>query len=373
MKKFIIFIFIYMFFISSIYGFDMKLQDESLFEKIEDTREKIPKKNLILLDKLLVKINNIKNLNTLEYYEVYIKKLNNLLSNYIEKYKKNEIFYNILNNLKYNIELINKDINKDIIFLDNINIEDKLVNQKAIINYYDKNIIVYINKPKWKIQDVFLIFHWTTMDDKKSEIQALIFSKKVWEKIMKEKNIMTISVAYKETDIYIWDELKESKLIYLWLRDQLKYYWIQVWNIYLLWHSRGGYIVSVLNTLYKTGWVIANWAWPLNLAYTCTNYIQNAKDTCDFLLENYWTVEEKLDEYKNRSVIKYMSSTKTKMLIIQWDQDKEVQMKQFPVLKNKINSCNDCEEIKVVTIKWVWHNTFNEDITWSEIFDFINN
>lgn len=246
------------------------------------------------------------------------------------------------------------------------------------IKYNGFEIETFINKPKGSEFDVILMFHGTTMNDQLSLDAALSMSKLGQEiQAGTSKKTMTISVAYKETRKLIGDELPETETTFLWLKNQAsKDLGVKINKIYLLGHSRGGYIVLALNSKYKSDGVIANGSGPIDFKFRCELEEQGrmkSKSTsvCKQTKRLHGSTIENPKEYEERSVLHNLHDLKSKMLIIQGEEDKNIQMYLMPKFINKIEACKNCAEYKLLELPGVGHWAFDEPKTMKAIWNFL--
>lgn len=273
--------------------------------------------------------------------------------------------------------------------LNQIQQKDTLMNESPIknelwqhkqfnIDYNNKNIKVFINKPLGDEFDAILMFHGTTMNNTRSIKSAMDISTLGNEITNNTDKFMTISVAYKESNLLIGDELEEAETSLLWLKnkiyDDLN---ITINKIYLFGHSRGGYIVLRLNNKYKTDGVIANAPGPISLDYLCLLVeqkiiIDKEDSVCNNMRNLFGTTNENPDEYTKRSLLYNIDNLQSRMLIIQGLDDKNIQLKLMPQLLDKINKCKNCANFELLKLNNTPHWSFNQNITIDKIRNFIN-
>ena len=95
----------------------------------------------------------------------------------------------------------------------------------------------------------------------------------------------------------------------LWVKNQASQdLGITVNKIFLAGHSQGGYLVTRLNTMHQTNWVIANAPGPLDLLYRCqleeSGKIQ-ASYSCDNLRNEYGSTSTNPNAYSQRSLLNF--------------------------------------------------------------------
>jgi len=228
-----------------------------------------------------------------------------------------------------------------------------------IINYNGVKVNAIIDGPESKEVDVLLAFHGTTMDDSKI-LEAADTMLKNTKRIIKKENVMIISVAYPEEGLLMGDNIREAEAALLWTKNNAsKELGVKINKIYLIGHSQGGYLVTRLNTMYKTDGVIANGAGPIDLGFRCKldesgkieyEGEESKEEVCALLKKEYGSVLNNPIPYIQRSMISFSSGYKSKILFVQGMKDGNVQMNLWPKFKEKVSQCTDCAEYKFLEV-----------------------
>ena len=249
------------------------------------------------------------------------------------------------------------------------------------IDYNGVKVNVIIDRPESDEADVLFVFHGTAIYDS-NIIRAAETMLKNTKKIVKRKNIVIISVAYPEQGLLFGDNIKEAEAALLWTKHNAsKELGIKINKIYLLGHSQGGYLVTRLNTMYKTDGVIANGAGPIDLSYECklneTGNVQGPKlkkesveAVCGVLRKEYGSVFENPAPYRDRSLINFTSGYKSRIIFIQGMKERGTQMILYSGFKEKVSRCTDCAEYKFSEIETSGHGAAFEN---SKAIEEINN
>jgi len=254
-------------------------------------------------------------------------------------------------------------------------------NKEINIEYGNFQIKTFINKPEGNEFDAILLFHGTSYSDEASVNSALKFSK-VGKDIQEEiGDMMTISVAYRETGILPGDEIQEAEAALLWLMDNAdEEYGFKINNIYLLGHSRGGNMVTVLNTKHKTDGIIADSPGPVDLLYTC-GLVESgelsspsipATRICPDIEKAYGDTKSNPSEYEKRSLINNIDGPKSRMLFIQGLKNQKMQSKLMKDLMEKLDECSDCPDYELLELESVSHWSFDDAEAMKAIYEFIN-
>lgn len=246
--------------------------------------------------------------------------------------------------------------------------------QKLIANYGQYSISVFIDTPDQNGPlDVLLIFHGTTLDDAVSITQAeslLVRTKGILER----KDLVLISVAYKEENILMGDDTKEAEAVLLWTKQfAAEELGIEIDKIYLMGHSRGGYLVTRLNTMHPTNGVISSAPGPINLVYRCRLEEQGTiqpGEVCNALNAAFGSTIENPVAYKERSLLNFASQQQSKSLFVQGLEDSQIQLNLFPQFIDKLNQCTDCATFQVVEITGAGHSAMFDTF---EGIDALNN
>jgi len=241
------------------------------------------------------------------------------------------------------------------------------------VSYFGYSSTVFVDIPsKPGSYDALLIFHGTTLDNEQSIDAAEMFLERTKDILLRD-DLVIISVGYKEEDILLGDEIGEAEAMLLWLMEQAAIdLEVTLNKIYLLGHSRGGYLATRLNTLHATEGIIANAPGPIDLVYRCgleeQGNIQPGQ-VCGAIKALHGTTTENPDAYHQRSLLNFTSGQKSKMLFVQGLLDSPIQLNVFPTFVDSLNLCNDCADFEVIEIENAHHGALFDTV---EGFDAIN-
>jgi hypothetical protein len=261
------------------------------------------------------------------------------------------------------------------------NTDNPLPNDNAFrftkkVSYNGVSVNVVIEKPETKAVDVLMVFHGTVHFDSKIP-EAANHTLNIFKQILQRTDMMLLSVAYPEENLLLGDNIAHCEAALLWLKhsaeDELD---ISVKKIFLAGHSQGGYLVTRLNTMHPTNGVIANAPGPLNLVYRCqleeNGNIPNGM-VCTLLRNSYGDTETNPDAYYQRSLLNFTGDFRSDILFVQGMDDSPIQMHSWPVFKEYLEDCTNCQGIEFLEIAGYGHqalfyspqakNAFNQFIS----------
>jgi hypothetical protein len=214
------------------------------------------------------------------------------------------------------------------------------------ISYNNVNVDVIIDKPINDVVDVLVVYHGTaTLDSKILEAANKILDN--FKDILDRQDMMIMSVVYPEENILFGDNILEAEAALLWVKNEAAQdLGITIEKIFLGGHSQGGYLVTRLNTLHETNGVIASAPGPLNLKYRCQleeDEVINNQAVCTLLKNEYGTTVQNPNEYTERSLLNYTNEYKSDILFVQGLQDSYLQMYSWPLFKQQITDCTNCQ------------------------------
>ena len=237
------------------------------------------------------------------------------------------------------------------------------------ISYNDIEVDVLIDKPEGKHFDILLVYHGTVWYD--SEIQAAAQQTlNEFIRILGKDDLMIISVAYPEENLLFGDNLAYAEAALLWVQNSASQdLEIEIDRVFLGGHSQGGYLVTRLNTMHETDGVIANCPGPLNLVYRCgleeNNQIQSSNQ-CTQLQQEYGFTTENPEPYAERSLLHFTTGHRSPIIFVQGMQDADVQLYSWPIFKEQMSQCEDCQEMRAIEIEEAGHGALFESIAAQE-------
>jgi len=245
-----------------------------------------------------------------------------------------------------------------------------------IITYNNISVDVVIDKPINNEVDVLVVYHGTVMYDNKI-LEAANTTLDNFKRILNTNDMMIVSVAYPEENLLFGDNIQQSEAALLWVKHQAnEELGITVKKIFLAGHSQGGYLVTRLNTMHATNGVIANGPGPLNLVYRCqleeNGQIPNGI-TCTLLKNTYGTTTSNASAYFERSLLNFTDGFKSDILFVQGLEDTPIQMYSWPVFKEEVMNCTNCQNSQFLEVSGFGHTAlFNSTEAKDAFNSFIN-
>jgi hypothetical protein len=227
------------------------------------------------------------------------------------------------------------------------------------ITYNNISVDVVIDKPAANEVDVLIVYHGTVLFDNKI-LEAANTTLDNFKRILNRSDLMIVSVAYPEENLLMGDNILQSEAALLWVKhlanEELG---ITVKKIFLAGHSQGGYLVTRLNTMHATNGVIANGPGPLNLVYRCQleeNGAIPSGITCTLLKNTYGTTTANPTAYHERSLLNFTDGFKSDILFVQGMEDSPIQMYSWPIFKEEVLNCTNCQTSEFLEVSGYGHN-----------------
>jgi len=227
------------------------------------------------------------------------------------------------------------------------------------ITFNNISVDVVIDKPAANEVDVLIVYHGTVLFDNKI-LEAANTTLDNFKRILNRSDLMIVSVAYPEENLLMGDNILQSEAALLWVKhlanEELG---ITVKKIFLAGHSQGGYLVTRLNTMHATNGVIANGPGPLNLVYRCQleeNGAIPSGITCTLLKNTYGTTTANPTAYQERSLLNFTDGFKSDILFVQGMDDSPIQMYSWPIFKEEVLNCTNCQTSEFLEVSGYGHN-----------------
>jgi poly(3-hydroxybutyrate) depolymerase len=245
------------------------------------------------------------------------------------------------------------------------------------ITYNGVSVQVVIDKPNGNAFDVLVLYHGTVQSDN-NILQAARNILNKFKEILDRDNLLIVSVAYPQQNLLFGDNILQAEAALLWVQNlasqELE---IEVGKVFIAGHSQGGYLVTRLNTMHQTNGVISNAPGPLNLVFRCQleedGQISPAGNICALLSAEYGSTTENPDAYMQRSLLSFTDGFKSDILFVQGLNDGPIQMYSWPVFKQQLQQCSDCQEIIFLDIPNYGHAAlFESPVARSEFNKFIS-
>lgn len=247
------------------------------------------------------------------------------------------------------------------------------------ITYNNVSVDIVIDKPITNNPDVLIVYHGTIQSDNEL-MTATNRALDEFKNILDRNNMMIVSVAHPQEYILFGDNIIQAEAALLWVKHKAnEELGISVGKIFLAGHSQGGYLVTRLNTMHQTNGVIASAPGPLNLIYRCEleeNGQVESSSTCSKLKNVYGLTSENPNAYFERSLLNFTNGFKSDILFIQGLNDSPIQMYSWPIFKQEVMNCTNCQSSQFVEISGGHNALFVSSINTvakAEFNNFINN
>jgi hypothetical protein len=247
------------------------------------------------------------------------------------------------------------------------------------ITYNNVSVDIVIDKPITNNPDVLIVYHGTIQSDNEL-MTATNRALDEFKNILDRNNMMIVSVAHPQEYILFGDNIIQAETALLWVKYKAnEELGISVGKIFLAGHSQGGYLVTRLNTMHQTNGVIASAPGPLNLIYRCEleeNGQVESSSTCSKLKNVYGLTSENPNAYFERSLLNFTNGFKSDILFIQGLNDSPIQMYSWPIFKQEVMSCTNCQSSQFVEISGGHNALFVSSLNTvakAEFNNFINN
>jgi hypothetical protein len=247
---------------------------------------------------------------------------------------------------------------------------------KRSITYNNINVDVVIDKPDISEVDVLITFHGTVQSDS-NIVPAAENTLDQFKSVLSRKDMMIVSVAHPQLKILFGDNIVQAEAALLWVKHRANQeLGIKVKKIFLAGHSQGGYLVTRLNTMHETNGVIANAPGPLNLVFRCQleeNRQAPASYVCDTLRKVYGTTTASPSAYAQRSLLNFTNGFKSDILFVQGLNDLAIQMYSWPIFKQDVINCTNCQDRQFFEVSGAGHGAlFESQAAKIEFNNFIN-
>jgi hypothetical protein len=169
------------------------------------------------------------------------------------------------------------------------------------------------------------------------------------------------------------DNLVHAEAALLWVQtraaDELG---VVVNKVFLAGHSQGGYLVTRLNTLHAVDGVIANGPGPLDLVFRCRLEEDGevpAGVTCGQLAAAHGSTRVNPEAYAARSLLAFTHGHRSDILFVQGLEDSPIQMRSWPLFKEQMDACTDCEERVFLELPGLGHGALFQSDEARRAFD----
>ena len=221
------------------------------------------------------------------------------------------------------------------------------------------SVDVVIDKPANNAVDVLLVYHGTVGLDRRV-MQATTQTLDAFIEVLDRDDMMVVGVAYPEENRLFGDNIREAEAALLWVRGAAAGdLGITVGKVFLAGHSQGGYLVTRLNTLHSVDGVVANAPGPIDLVYRCAREEAGEIDIsapCALLHETFGSTTDDAEAYASRSLLRFTDGQKSNLLTFQGLDDSPIQLRSWPIYKEQLEACVDCQQRTFVELPGLGHS-----------------
>jgi hypothetical protein len=215
-----------------------------------------------------------------------------------------------------------------------------------------------VDRPPNDVADALLLYHGTVGYDR-LVVQAARDTLDAFREILDRDDMLLVSVAYPEEGLLFGDNVAHAEAALLWVqRHAGEELGMTVDRVFLAGHSQGGYLVTRLNTMHAVDGVIANAPGPLDLAFRCGLEESGRLEpgvTCGLLAEAYGLPSTNPDPYMARSLLSFTSGHRSNILFVQGLDDSPIQMRSWPIFRERLEACTDCREREFLELEGRGH------------------
>ncbi|MCC5925526.1 MAG: hypothetical protein JJU41_03100 [Bacteroidetes bacterium] len=238
-------------------------------------------------------------------------------------------------------------------------VSDPAWQRAQTISYNDISVNVFIDKPEGPVNTVLVAYHGTVWYDSLINGAARNITM-AFRRILDQEGILIIGVAYPQQNKLMGDGLREAEAALLWVKhlasEELN---LSMERIFIGGHSQGGYIVTRLNTMHETDGVIANAPGPLDFEFRCLleerGQIAPGRE-CNLMQAEFGLPSEYPDPYIERSLLSFTEGFKADVLYVQGLNDGPIQMRSWPMFRDAIQRCTNCQYSQIVNIPGAGHD-----------------
>jgi hypothetical protein len=215
-----------------------------------------------------------------------------------------------------------------------------------------------IEIPENDVADALVLYHGTVVEDD-LVLQAAQDTLDGFRAILDRDDMLVVSVAYPEEGLLMGDNLVHAEAALLWVQQMAnEELGVLVDKVFLAGHSQGGYLVTRLNTRHAVAAVFANAPGPLDLVFRCQleeDGLVDAGVTCGQLAAAYGSTRQNPDAYAARSLLSFTSDHRSDIVFFQGLEDSPIQMRSWPLFKERMEACTTCRERRFVEVPELGH------------------
>jgi hypothetical protein len=215
------------------------------------------------------------------------------------------------------------------------------------IAYGGVSVQVVIHMPSASVKDVLVLYHPTVWFDDRI-LPAAENTLDNFKRLLQRDDMLLVSVAYPQQNREIGAGLREAEAALLWVRnDASRALGLSIGRVFIAGHSQGAYVVTRLNTMHQTDGVIANAPGPLDFEYRCLLEERGSapgSQECGLMASRYGPASADPAPYRRISLLSFTAGFKADVLFVQGLGDSEIQMRSWPLFKQAVQACTNCQQ-----------------------------
>lgn len=221
------------------------------------------------------------------------------------------------------------------------------------ISYGGVSLQVVIYVPPVAVKDALVLYHPTVWFDDRI-LGAAENTLDNFKRLLNRDDMLLVSVAYPQQNREIGEGLREAEAALLWVRNEAsRALGVSINRVFIAGHSQGAYVVTRLNTLQPTNGVIANAPGPLDFEYRCLLEERGSapgSQECGLMVQRYGWPSANPAPYRKISLLSYTEGFKADTLFVQGLDDSNIQMRSWPLFKQAVQRCTNCQRPIVLEV-----------------------
>ncbi|MBM4217357.1 MAG: hypothetical protein FJ178_05835 [Gammaproteobacteria bacterium] len=214
------------------------------------------------------------------------------------------------------------------------------------ISYGGVSVQVVIHVPPAAVKDALVLYHPTVWFDDRI-LGAAENTLDNFKRLLNRDDMLLVSVAYPQQNREIGEGLREAEAALLWVKNEAsRALGVSINRVFIAGHSQGAYVVTRLNSLQPTNGVIANAPGPLDFEYRCLLEERGSapgSQECGLMVQRYGRPSANPAPYRKISLLSYTEGFKADALFVQGLNDADIQMRSWPLLKQAVQTCTNCQ------------------------------